>query len=115
MIHCLSCEKYPTDTKVIPYNSDFPIDTFKVRLLSSFLPEPLPTSGADVVELADKTKFAVGSLLYVVNGSQGSEIYVFDSEQFVLWSATSYAPTPEGDQASDIVDIGEVDYMILTA
>lgn len=115
MVHCLSCEKYPTDTKVIPYGSDFPIDTFKVRLLSSFLPEPMPTSGADVEELADKTKFAVGSILYVVNGSKGSEVYVFTNDGFELWSSGSSYPTPEGDQSSDVVDVGEVDYMILTA
>jgi hypothetical protein len=115
MVHCLSCERYPKDLRVIPYGSEFPLELYKVRLLSSFLPDPMPTSGADVEGLADNTQFAVGSLLYVVNGSQGSEIYVFDSEQFVLWSTASSYPTPEGDQSSDVVDVGEVDYMILTA
>lgn len=85
MILCLSCDKYPKDTKVIPYNSNFPIDRFKVNLLADYRPDPLPTSGADVTGLADKTKFAVGSILYVTNGGSDSEEYVFTGEEFELW------------------------------
>lgn len=114
MIYCLTCEKYPRDTKLIPQYSEFPIDVFKVRLISSTTPSPLPSSGADVVGLADSTKFAVGSRLYVTNGENGSEIYIYDSTQFVLWSSKGEKPTPSGDATSDIVGVGEVDYMILT-
>lgn len=76
----------------------------------------MPSSGSDVVGLADSTKFAVGSKLYVINGENGSEIYVYDSTQFVLWSSKGdkTTPTPSGDATSDIVGVGEVDYMILT-
>lgn len=115
MVHCLSCERYPKDLKVIPYGSEFPLELYKVRLLSSFLPEPMPTSGADVEGLANNTQFSVGSLLYVVNGSKGSEVYVFTNDGFELWSSGASYPAPEGDQSSDVVDVGEVDYMILTA
>ena len=114
MVYCLSCEKYPRDSYLIPQYSDFPIDVFKVRLISSTKPSPLPTSGADVVGLADTTKFSVGSKLYVTNGEDGSEIYVYDSQKFVLWSSKWHKPIPGGDNTSDIVGVGEVDYMILT-
>ena len=87
MIYCLSCDRYPTDTKVIPYGSDFPIDTFRVRLLSSDTPSTLPTSGADVEGLADNASFSVGSILYVVNGEDGSEVYVFVDGGFELWDS----------------------------
>ena len=87
MIYCLSCDRYPTDTKVIPYGSDFPINTFRVRLLSSDTPSTLPTSGADVEGLADNASFSVGSILYVVNGEDGSEVYVFVDGGFELWDS----------------------------
>ena len=87
MIHCLSCEKYPKDTNVIPFGSDFPINTFRVRLLSNDLPSTLPTNGADVEGLADDTRFSVGSILYVVNGNNGSEVYVFVDGGFELWDS----------------------------
>lgn len=87
MIHCLSCEKYPKDTKIIPFGSDFPINTFRVRLLSNDLPPTLPTSGADVQGLADDTRFSVGSILYVINGNNGSEVYVFVDGGFELWDS----------------------------
>ena len=87
MIYCLSCDRYPTDTKVIPYGSDFPINTFRVRLLSSDTPSTLPTSGADVEGLADNASFSVGSILYVVNGTDGSEVYVFVDGGFELWDS----------------------------
>lgn len=114
MVYCLSCEKYPRDSHLIPQYSDFPIDVFKVRLISSVKPSPLPSSGADVVGLADSTRFSVGSKLYVTNGENGSEIYVYDSTQFVLWTSKKHKPTPGGDATSNIVGVGEVDYMILT-
>ena len=114
MVYCLSCEKYPRDSHLIPQYSDFPIDVFKVRLISSVKPSPLPSSGADVVGLADSTRFSVGSKLYVTNGENGSEIYVYDSTQFVLWTSKRHKPTPGGDATSNIVGVGEVDYMILT-
>lgn len=87
MIYCLSCEKYPQDTKVIPFGSTFPIDTFRVKLLSNTLPSIMPTSGTDVEGLADDTKFSVGSLLYVIDGSDGSEVYVFVDGKFELWDS----------------------------
>lgn len=87
MIYCLSCEKYPTDTKVIPYGSDFPIDTFKVKLITKEKPTTMPKDGTDVVDLADGTKFAVGSLLYVINGDEESEIYIYIDDKFELWNS----------------------------
>lgn len=114
MVYCLSCEKYPRDSHLIPQYSDFPIDVFKVRLISSVKPSPLPSSGADVVGLADSARFSVGSKLYVTNGENGSEIYVYDSTQFVLWTSKGHKPTPGGDATSNIVGVGEVDYMFLT-
>lgn len=87
MIHCLSCEKYPKDTNVIPFGSSFPIDTVRVKLLSNAAPSTMPTSGADVEGLADSTKFSVGSLLYVIDGNDGSEVYVFVDGGFELWDS----------------------------
>ena len=87
MIYCLSCEKYPKDSKVIPFGSTFPINTFKVKLLSNALPSQLPTSGVDVEGLADNANFSVGSLLYVVDGNDGSEVYVFVDGGFELWDS----------------------------
>lgn len=87
MIYCLSCEKYPKDTKVIPFGSNFPINTFRVKLLSNDLPSTLPTSGADVQNLANDAMFSVGSILYVVNGNDGSEVYVFVDGGFELWDS----------------------------
>lgn len=87
MIYCLSCEKYPTDTKVIPYGSDFPIDTFKVRLLTNEKPTTMPVDGTDVEDLADGTKFSVGSLLYVVDSNGESEVYIYVDDEFKLWNS----------------------------
>ena len=100
----------------MPQYNELPINVFKVRLFSSTTPSALPSSGADVVGLAGSTKFAVGSKLYVTNGETGSEIYIYDSTQFVLWSSKGdkTTPTPSEDATSDIVGVGEVDYMILT-
>ena len=87
MVYCLSCEKYPTDTKVIPYNSSFPIDTFKVKLITKSKPSVMPKDGTDVEDLADGTKFSVGSLLYVIEGETESEIYIYIDGQFELWNS----------------------------
>lgn len=114
MVYCLTCEKYPRDSHVIPQYSEFPIDAFKVRLISSTKPSPLPSSGADVAGLADSAKFSAGSKLYVINGENGSEIYVYESNQFVLWTSKKHKPTPGDDKTSNVVGVGEVDYMILT-
>lgn len=113
MIHCLSCCKYPYDTNVIPYGSHFPIDTFKVYLISKNLPNSMVITGNDVDELPNNCRFAVGSKLYVVNGNDGSEVYTWDSEKFVLFTVNDYSPTHD-EPESDIVNIGRVDYMILT-
>lgn len=113
MVYCLSCEKYPRDKKVIPSGSIFPTNVYKVRLISQNLPNPLPASGADVFGLADSTLFSVGSILYVVNGTNGGEIYVYDSEQFVLWASIEHGYTPTGGKWSDVVGIGQVGYMVL--
>lgn len=88
MIYCLSCEKYPTDTKVIPYGSDFPIDAFKVKLITKERPSTMPKDGTDVEDLADGTKFAVGSLLYVVDSNGESEIYIYIDGRFELWNSS---------------------------
>ena len=82
MIHCISCEKYPTDEKAIPYGSTFPTNTYKVKLLSETKPYPLPTSGADVAELADNVQFAVGSELLVRSDEDGSTVYIYDGNGF---------------------------------
>ncbi len=88
MIYCLSCEKYPIDTKVIPYGSDFPIDTFKVKLITKEKPATMPKDGTDVEDLADGTKFAVGSVLYVVDSNGESEIYIYIDGEFELWNSS---------------------------
>lgn len=90
MIHCLSCHKHPYDTKVIPYGSNFPIDTVKVYLISKSLPNSMVITGNDVEELQNNCKFAIGSKLYVVNGNDGSEVYTWDSEKFVLFTPNSH-------------------------
>lgn len=87
MIHCLSCDKYPKDENVIPYGSTFPIDTFNVKLVTNNRPMTMPSSGADVVNLPDDTKFAVGSRLYVMNEGSDSEVYVFVDGGFLLWDS----------------------------
>ena len=96
MIHCLSCKRYPTDVKVIPYGSDFPSDEFMVSLISKDLPNSMSISSADVVELPSGCKFAVGSKLHVVNGNDGSEVYVWDSEEFVLVESNVEPKEPDG-------------------
>lgn len=113
MIHCLSCYKYPYDTKVIPYGSNFPNDTFKVYLISKNLPNSMAITSDDIEELPSNCKFAIGSKLYVINGNDGSEVYIWDSKKFVLFNVNEYSPTPD-EPESDIVNIGRVDYMILT-
>jgi hypothetical protein len=70
-------------------------------------------TGNEVEELPNDCRFAVGSKLYVVNGNDGSEVYIWNSERFVLFTAKDYSPTPD-EPESDIVNIGRVDYMILT-
>ena len=87
MVYCLSCERYPKDAKAIPNGSNFTTNTFRVRLLSNTLPSVMPTSGADVEGLANDAKFSVGSLLYVVSGNDGSEVYVFVDNGFELWDS----------------------------
>ena len=87
MIYCLSCEKYPQDTKVIPSGSNFPANTFRVRLLSDTLPSSMPINGSGVEGLADDANFSVGSILYVINGNDGSEVYVFIDDGFELWDS----------------------------
>ena len=47
----------------------------------------MPNDGTDVVDLADGTKFAVGSLLYVINGDEESEIYIYIDDKFELWNS----------------------------
>lgn len=87
MIYCLSCERYPKDVKAIPLGSNFPANTFRVRLLSDTLPSPMPTNGSEVEGLADDANFSVGSILYVINGNDGSEVYVFIDDGFELWDS----------------------------
>lgn len=113
MIYCLSCEKYPREKNITPSDSIFPADVYKVRLLSQNLPNPFPTTGADVDGLADNTVFSVGSKLYVINGTNGSEIYIYDSGQFVLYASIGHTTTPSDDKQSDIVGVGQVGYMLL--
>ena len=62
----------------------------------------------------DATFYAYSSNLDLTF-SKGSEVYVFTNDGFELWSSGASYPAPEGDQSSDVVDVGEVDYMILTA
>lgn len=114
MVYCLSCEKYHRDSHIEPQHSESANNVFKVRLISSVTPTFLPTSGADVIGLADNTKFSVGSKLYITNGESGSEIYIYDSNRFVLWSSKKCNSTSGESRTSNIVGIGEVDYMILT-
>lgn len=106
MIRCLSCR---SNSYLLAQD----IKKFRVSLISSELPDPLPTSGTDVEELPNNLQFALGSRLYIVNGSNGSEVYIYESDGFVLYIPKSTTPT-EGDDSSPIVNIGLVDYMILT-
>lgn len=87
MIYCLSCKRYPEDPKVIPYGSNFPIDTFRVKLLTDTVPSSLDLTGADVENLPNNVKFSVGSLLYVTQGDDGSEVYVNIDGSFELWDS----------------------------
>ena len=87
MIYCISCEKYPKDEGVIPYGSAFPINTIRVKLISKTKPSDLNLTGADVENLADSAEFSVGSLLYIVEGEDGSETYVYIDGSFELWDS----------------------------
>ena len=90
MIHCLSCKKYPVDTRTIPNGSAFPADRFIVKLLSYEEPSSVPQDGSDVEELPDGMKFAYGSLLYVVSGENSTPevfVYVDDENGFVAWDS----------------------------
>lgn len=113
MIHCLSCKRYPTDAKVIPYGSDFPSDEFMVSLISKDLPNSMSISSADVVELPSGCKFAVGSKLHVVNGNDGSEVYVWNSEEFVLVesgsSVVTYTITFMDNSGTNVLDTQSVE------
>ncbi len=113
MIYCISCEKYPREKDNTQGGGVFSSNTYKVRLISSYTPSPMPTSGIDVMFLSDNTIFAIGSRLYI-NGSNGCETYIYNGEEFVLWYE-EYTETPDDDNTSDLVGIGEVDYMILTS
>ena len=44
----------------------------------------MPNDGTDVEDFADGTKFAVGSLLYVVDSNGESEIYIYIDGRFEL-------------------------------
>lgn len=112
MIHCLSCYRYPYDLKVIPSGSKFQSNVFKVYLISKELPNSMIITGADVEELPNDCKFAVGSKLYVINGNDSSEVYTWNSEKFVLFTVNEYSPVPD-EPESDIVNIGRADYMTL--
>ena len=112
MIHCLSCYRYPYDLKTIPSGSKFRSNVYKVYLISKELPNSMIITGADVEELPNDCKFAVGSKLYVINGNDSSEVYTWNSEKFVLFTVKDYSPLPD-EPESDIVDIGLVDYMTL--
>lgn len=106
MIHCLSCYKYPYDTKVIPYGSAFPTNVFRVNLISKTLPNSMIITGNDVEELPNDCKFAVGSKLYVVNGNNGSEVYIWNSKKFVLFTANSH----ESELPSDYYEIDGISF-----
>lgn len=110
MIHCLSCKKYP-DSKNIPYGSSFSTNVYKVNLISKNTPNNFDIDGSDVEELPDDCKFADGSRLYIVNGNDGSEVYVYILNKFVLYTSPI---KPEEKPTSDLTDVGLVDYMILT-
>ncbi len=85
MVYCVSCQKYPMDGNAIPYGSTFPIDTFTVKLISDSSPSTLPSDGSDVENLADGTKFAVGSTLFVRENSEGKgEQYIYLDGSFKL-------------------------------
>lgn len=87
MVYCVSCQKYPMDENVIPYGSTFPIDTFTVDLISDSPPSTLPSNGSDVENLADGTKFAVGSTLFVRKNSEGrGERYIYLDGSFKLYN-----------------------------
>ena len=101
MIHCLSCYKYPYDTKVIPYGSVFPTNVFRVNLISKTLPNSMVVTGNDVEELSNDCKFAIGSKLYVVNGNSGSEVYIWNSKKFVLFTANGH----ESELPSDYSEV----------
>ncbi len=105
MIHCFSCYKYPYDSKVIPYKSEFPTDTFRVYLISKNLPNSFVITSNDVEELPNNCKFAVGSKLFVVNGNDGSEVYAWDSEKFTLIDINVDSDKDEG---GDISPSGEI-------
>ena len=87
MIKLISCERYPQDQKVIPYGSTFPIDKFRVRLITDSVPSSLNLTGADVDGLADTTEFAVGSILYVADGTDNVIRYVYIDGAFKLWDS----------------------------
>lgn len=110
MIHCLSCKKY-LDIKNVPIGSIFSTNVYKVNLISKNLPNNMALTGSDVEELPDDCRFADGSKLYIVNGNNGSEVYIYILNNFVL--CTSFI-IPDGEPTSDLTNIGLVDYMILT-
>ena len=113
MINCISCKRYPTDQKVIPYGSTFPIDEFLVELITYDTPSTLPTNGSAVEELPNNCKFAVGSKLYVVNGTNGSEVYIYGTNGFAIQK--KIIPSSDADETSDVVDVGQADYMEITS
>lgn len=108
MIYCLSCRKYPVNTKVIPYGSTFPIDTFTVKLITKNKPSNLKLDGSDVENLADTAKFAVGSTLYVI--SEDKE-YIYFEDEFVAKGSSGGGGGDSADKSSPIVGVGQVGYM----
>lgn len=108
MVFCISCEKYPRDTVV--QQPPFAQNEYRVRLFSATRPNPLPTTGADVFQLADSTTFALGSILYIAMGDGGSEIFIYEADGFVKRS--THRESRKSKHA--IVGVGEVDYAVLT-
>ena len=87
MFHCSSCKRYPEGLDVMPLGSYFPVESYLVTLTTNERPATMPKDGSDVEGLSDNTIFASGSLLYVSNDGDNSEVYVYIDGNFELWDS----------------------------
>ncbi len=71
MIRCLSCHKSPDNPNL-----------YWVKLISDTPLNKMPTSGKDVIGLANSTMFAIGSEL-IVCVNQGTQKYIYGEKGFI--------------------------------
>lgn len=76
MIRCLSCRKSSDNSNL-----------YLVKLISNMPLKKMPTSGKDVIGLANSAMFAIGSEL-IVCVNKGTQKYVYGEKGFISENGT---------------------------